>query len=301
MRFSVWPSPGQPWDDVLTIAQRAEAAGWDGVWFADHFMPNAEDVSGQMLECWATLAGLAASVPRVRLGALVAGNTYRHPAVLAKMAATIDEQSGGRMVLGLGAGWQENEHRAYGIEFDTFRWRFDRLEEACQVLKGLFAEKRSSFRGSHYTLENAPLDPKGSDGPVPLLIGGGGERRTLRIVARYADEWNVWGLPELLAQKGAVLERHCGDEGRDPATIARSAQALLFLSDDQAVLDRVRARGVERPSIIGTPAEVQEVVGRYRDAGVEELIIPGFNLRSAAEREDTLARFLNEVAGPFRA
>jgi F420-dependent oxidoreductase-like protein len=302
MRFSYWIPNTLTWAETLESGRSAEALGYDGLWYPDHFMPNAPGpADGFTPEAMAVLAGLAATVPRVRLGALVAGNTYRHPAVLANAMATIDEMSGGRVVIGLGAGWQENEHRAYGIEFSTFPWRFDRLEEACQVLKALFNEPRASYSGRHYQLDDAPLDPKGVNGMPPLLIGGGGERRTLRIVARYADEWNVWGMPELLAQKGEVLARHCEAVGRDPATILHSAQALLFLSDDQATLDRVRARRIERPTIIGTPAEVQDVVGRYRDAGVDELIVPGFTFRSGAERDDTLARFLDEVAKPFRA
>ncbi len=123
MKFSVWPSPAQSWESTLETARHAEQKGYYGIWFADHFMPNAEDVSGATNEAWTTLAGLAASVPRVRIGCLVTGNTYRHPAVLAKMAATADHISGGRIVLGLGAGWQENEHQKYGIEFSTLGGR----------------------------------------------------------------------------------------------------------------------------------------------------------------------------------
>ena len=284
MRFSYWIPNTLSWSDTLEQARHAEGLGYDGIWYADHFMPNAaQPAEGPSHEAFTILAGLALAVPRVRIGPLVAGNTYRNPGVLAKIAASIDQMSGGRLVLGLGAGWQENEHRAYGIDFNTFGWRFDRLEEACQILTSLFANARTSFDGKHYTMVDAPLDPKPLQSPLPLLIGGGGEKRTLRIVARYAEEWNVWGTPELLAQKGGVLERHCEAEGRDPATIHRSAQALLFLSEDQAVLDRVRGMNIERPTIIGTASEVGDIVGRYRDAGVDELIIPGFTFRSKGE------------------
>src|SRR5688500_4097635 len=176
MRFSVWPNAAQPWDDILDVAQHAEATGWDGVWIADHFMPNEADPSGPTNECWTLLAALGAAVPRVRLGALVTGNTYRHPAVLAKMAATVDQVSGGRIVLGLGAGWQENEHAAYGIPFFTTRERLERLEEACEIVKGLFSQPRTSFEGRHYTLRDAPLEPKPVQDPLPLLVGGGGEK-----------------------------------------------------------------------------------------------------------------------------
>jgi F420-dependent oxidoreductase-like protein len=194
-----------------------ESTGWDGVCYADHFMPNGEDTSGPWSEAWTTIAALAASVPRIRVFPLVTGNTYRHPAVLAKMAATVDHISGGRLVLGLGAGWQENEHLAYGIPLYDIRERLARLEEACRVIKGLFTDPRTTFHGKYYQLEDAPLEPKPVQDPLPLLIGGGGEKITLRIAARYADEWNVWGDVETLRSKMAVLERHCAEVGRDPS------------------------------------------------------------------------------------
>jgi F420-dependent oxidoreductase-like protein len=300
MRFSVWPSPANSWDDVLTVARRAEERGWDGLWYADHFMPNADDVSGPMHECWSTLAALAAVVHRIRLGALVAGNTYRHPAVLAKAVTTIDHVSGGRIVLGLGAGWQENEHERYGIEFFDTRTRLRRLEEACEIVKRLTTEERVTFDGEHYRLADAPLEPKPLQSPLPLLVGGGGEKVTMRIAARWADEWNVWGNPEVLAHKTAVLDRHCEDLGRDPASIARSAQALLFMSDDEAWLrDKREQLAGNTAAIVGTPAEVLDVVGAYRDAGVDELIVPDFNLGPLARKLDTYDRFMEEVATPF--
>jgi F420-dependent oxidoreductase-like protein len=195
MRFSVWPGPHQPWADVLALAEHAERTSWDGVWFADHFMPNTDEASGDTLECWTVLAALAAQVPRVRLGSLVCGNTYRHPPVLAKMAATVDVISGGRLVLGIGAGWQQNEHRKYGIPLFDVRERLARLEESCRIIKALTTQRRTSFRGRYYRLEDAPLEPKPVQQPLPLLVGGGGEKVTLRIAAAHADEWNTWGDP----------------------------------------------------------------------------------------------------------
>jgi F420-dependent oxidoreductase-like protein len=299
VRFSVWPSPARPWADILEIARHAEATGWDGVWMADHFMPNADDVGGPMGECWTTLASLAAAVPRVRLGSLVTGNTYRHPAVLAKMAATVDQVSGGRVVLGLGAGWQENEHRAYGIDFATTAGRLARLDEACRVIKALFNERRASFQGEHYVLREAPLEPKPVQPLLPLLVGGGGERVTLRIAATWADEWNIWGTPDTFRHKSSVLDRHCEDLGRDPGAIDRSAQALLFMSDDAGWLAQVRDADVGRASIVGTPAEVADVVGQYAEAGVDELIVPDWNL-VRERRHSTLDTFIHEVAPSFR-
>ncbi|MCL6644388.1 MAG: LLM class F420-dependent oxidoreductase [Dehalococcoidia bacterium] len=294
MKFAVWPSMNDPWAETLAIARHAEAIGWDGVYYADHFMPNDADVSAPVGECWTTLAALAATVPRIRIGPLVTGNTYRHPAVLAKMAATVDIISGGRLVLGLGAGWQENEHRAYGIKFSTVGGRLSRLEEACHVITSLFGNRRTTFAGRYYQLTDAPLEPKPVQSPVPLLIGGGGEQRTLRIAARYANEWNVWGTPEVLARKGRILDRYCEDLGRDPRTIRRSAQALLVMTDDRSLIERVRASG--RPVLGGTGPELRALVEQYAEAGVNELIIPGFTIgRTLEEKLATLDRFNEQV------
>ncbi len=301
MRFSFWPNAAQPWADTLATAEHAEQTGWDGIYVADHFLPSIGGDNGPTHECWGLLAGLAAAVPRVRLGSLVCGNTYRHPAVLANQAATVDQISGGRVVLGLGAGWQENEHAAYGIELPRPKPRLDMLEEACQVVKGLLTQDRTTFRGEYYQLDNAPCEPKPVQDLLPLLVGGGGEKRTLRIAARFADEWNVWGTPDLLAQKGAVLERHCEDVGRDPHEIQRSAQALLFLSDDQAFLKNMRDAEIPRPTLIGTPAEVTDILGQYAEAGVDEFIVPDFTLPPAGEKRwEIMDRFMTQAAAPLR-
>ena len=298
MRFSVWPGVAGAWEDLKDLGLYVESIGYDGLWVADHFMPNAEDNSGPTNECWTTIAALAAAVPRVRIGTLVTGNTYRHPAVLAKMAATVDNISGGRLTLGLGAGWQENEHRAYGIEFSTLGGRMRRLEEACKVIKGLLGDDRTNFAGKHYQLANAPLAPKPVQNPLPLLIGGGGEQKTLRIAATYADEWNVWGTPALLKHKMSILDKHCADIGRDPKSIKRSAQAMLVLTDDKEVVERNRAAG--RPVIAGNVGEVKAVIKEYQDAGLDEIIIPDFNLGRGDRRKATYQQFMDEVVPEFR-
>ena len=299
MRFGFWPGPNNSWNDTLALAKLAEAGGWHSVWYADHFMPNAEDTSGPTSECWTTLAGLAAAVPRVRIGALVTGNTYRHPAVLAKMAANVDNISGGRSVLGLGAGWQENEHKAYGINFSTLGGRMARFEEACQVVTGLFSNEKTNFSGKYYQLTDAPLAPKPVQQPLPLLIGGGGEQRTLRIAAKYANEWNVWGTPEVLAHKGAILNRYCEEIGRDPKSIKHSTQGMLVLTDDSAVVERMRASG--RPVIGGDGAGVRAIVEQYAEAGVDEVIIPDFNLgRTVDDKRAVMERFQDQVMSHFQ-
>ena len=293
MRFSVWPTTGQSWTDLLAVARHASDLGFDGLWVADHFMPPAEPADGPFLECWTTLAGLATSVPGLRLGSLVTGNTYRHPAVLANMAATVDQLSGGRVVLGLGAGWQENEHRAYGIAFSDVPGRLARLDEACAVVRGLLDDERTSFEGRFYVLEDAPMAPKPVQARLPLLIGGSGEKVTLRIAARWADEWNTWGTPDVLAAKGAVLDRHCAAIGRDPSTIHRSAQVVVNL-------DGTGARFSRLPSVEVSAGELQDLLARYAVAGVDEFVLPDWNLGTGERRREILDRFLTEVAAPFR-
>jgi F420-dependent oxidoreductase-like protein len=297
MRFAVWPSPAQQFDHVLECVRHAEATGWDGVWFADHFMPNGPDTSGPTLECFAVVAAIGASVPRIRIGTLVCGNTYRHPAVLAKQASAVDIVSGGRFVLGIGAGWQENEHMAYGIPFYTVGERGKRLDEACRMIVGLLNDDKTTFKGRYYELTDAPLSPKPVQKPLPLLVGGGGESVTMKIAARYANEWNVWGGPELLRHKIGVLERHCEAIGRDPIQIRRSANAILMFDADPNAGD---GRPGEQPVIAGSVAQVQDTLGAYADAGVDELIIPDFNFTEPQKRRDTYDRFISEAAVGFR-
>lgn len=301
MRFSVWPGSATRWEDLLELCGHAERTGWDGLWIADHFMPMGGDLSGPTQEAWTLLAALAALVPRVRIGTMVTGNTYRHPPVLAKQAAQVDLISGGRLVLGLGAAWQQNEHDAYGIPFYTMGERLRRLDEAVQIIRSLFENERTTFEGRYYQVKDAPLSPKPVQRPrPPILIGGGGEKVTMRIAAQWADEWNVWGTPDVLAQKRTVLERHCETLGRDPAEIQRSANALVLLSDDAKLVEEARSRP-GMPLIAGNAAEVKETVRAYVEAGVDELIVPDFNLRrEVARRKDAYDRFIEEVAPQFR-
>lgn len=299
MRFGFWPSAANPWAEVLHVSRHAEQTGWDRLWFADHFMPVAEQSDETQHESWVVLSALAVRVPRIQLGHMVSGNTYRHPAVVAKMAAQIDVVSGGRFILGLGAGWQEREHTAYGIPLGSIRERLDKLEEACRIVTDLFRYQKSNFEGEHYQLVDAPLEPKPIQTPLPLMIGGGGEKRTLRITAQYATEWNVWGTPEVLRHKNGVLDAHCGDLARDPAEIQRSACTLLLYSDDEERVAGARASG--RPVLGGSRDELLRTVQEYIDVGVDELIIPDFTLgANAFERTEQMDRFINEIATEFR-
>jgi F420-dependent oxidoreductase-like protein len=284
MRFSFWPGPNNTWADTLELVRHAESTGWDGAWFADHFMPNTPEAAGPTSECWTTLAGLAAAVPRIRLGALVSGNTYRHPAVLANIAATADNISGGRIVLGLGAGWQENEHQKYGIPFYTLKERMDRFDEACQVVTGLLNNERATFQGRFYQLDDAPLDPKPVQQPLPLLVGGGGEKRTLRIAAKYADGWNAPYIgPAEYRHKLNVLDSWCEKEGRDPNEIIRSLNLGFYMSADEAgagaarqkYADQFQEQAADRVGghLIGSPAEVVDRLGEFQAEGIHRINI----------------------------
>ncbi len=303
MRFSIWPGSAQPWDAIHDIAAHCEATGWDGVYFADHFMPNGPDetpLDGDTLECWTVTTALAASVPRVRLAPLVSSVTYRHPALLANMAAAVDQVSNGRLTLGIGAGWQLNEHASYGMALGSTRERMDRFEEAVQILHSLLRKPRTTFAGHYFQLTEAPNQPGPVQDRLPLLIGGAGERRMLPLAARYADEWNAWTTPDLLAHKLSVLRASCERIGRDPQEIRVSTQALLFLSTDKEWLDSRRQSAAAMPSIVGTPSEVVDIVGAYREAGAAELIVPDVTLGSGARKKDTCDLLMEEVASAFR-
>jgi F420-dependent oxidoreductase-like protein len=284
---------GTTWSavDILAVATEAEAAGYDGIWIADHFMGNTdtEEISETPLrECFSVLAGLATAVPRVRLGSLVASMTYRHPAVLANIATTIDDLSGGRLVLGVGAGWQLNEHAAYGIDLGPVRERIDRLEEGLDVLDGLLRNPRTTVEGKHYTVTGAPtVTPAGPPrSRIPIMIGASGEQRMLGVVARRADEWNCWSTPEVFAHKSAVLDEHCERIGRDPAEIRRSTQALL----------RIGGSAEEAPPgvVAGSVDQLVDTIGQWRSTGLDELIVPGIR-GTADEARELFGRFHTEI------
>ena len=284
MRFGFWPSPTLDWPEMLDLSRHAEAVGFDGLWYADHFMPNTDDPTGPMNESFTMLAGVAAVVPRVRLGHMVAGNTYRHPAITAKMAATIDRISGGRFVLGLGAAWQENEHRRYGIPFYDVRERLERLDEACQVVKSLLSQERTTFAGKHYALEDAPLEPKPVQDRLPLMIGGSGERVTLRIVAKHADEWNGFGSPEDVGRKMEILDRHCAEVGRDPSEIERSVAV------------------VGDPSPAKDLAAVRDAIQAYAEIGIDEVLLPDGSFgETRQQKREVMGQFMEEVASAMQA
>ncbi|MFI2230350.1 LLM class F420-dependent oxidoreductase [Nocardia testacea] len=231
MRFAFKTSPQDTtWADMLAVWRAADDIEiYESGWTFDHFYPIFSDSTGPCLEGWTTLTALAQATERLRLGTMVTGVHYRHPAVLANMAASLDIISGGRLELGIGAGWNEEESGAYGIPLGTVSERMDRFEEACQVLIGLLSREITDFDGKFYQLTGARNEPKGPQRPhPPICIGGNGEKRTLRITARYAQHWNfVNGTTAEFARKREVLAAHCADIGRDPKEILLSAQRRL--------------------------------------------------------------------------
>jgi F420-dependent oxidoreductase-like protein len=230
MRFAFKTAPQHTtWTDMLEVWRAADDIDvFESGWTFDHFYPIFSDMTGPCLEGWTTLIALAQATSRLRLGTLVTGIHYRHPAVLANMAATLDIISEGRLELGIGAGWNEQESGAYGIELGTPRQRSDRFEEACQVLIGLLSQETTTFAGRYYQLVDARNEPKGVQRPhPPICIGGSGERRTLLTAARFAQHWNfVGGTPDEFARKREVLHSHCRDIGRDPGEILLSSHVM---------------------------------------------------------------------------
>ena len=246
MRFAFKTAPQHTtWADMLAVWRAADDIDvFESGWTFDHFYPIFSDTTGPCLEGWTTLIALAQATHRVRLGTLVTGIHYRHPAVLANMASTLDIISGGRLELGIGAGWNEQESGAYGVELGTPRQRSDRFEEACSVLVALLSQESTTFKGEYYQLVNARNEPKGVQRPhPPICIGGSGERRTLRTAARFAQHWNfVGGTPEEFARKREVLHAHCHDLGRDPGEILLSSH-VMFDGDPAATAAAAAALG----------------------------------------------------------
>ncbi len=298
MKFSVWPNMSHAPAEVLDTARWAERRGWHGVWYADHYMPNTGSEAiepGDTHECWAMLPAIAAVTERVRVGSLVAPTSVHHPALLANRAATIDHLSAGRMVLGLGAGWQINEHVAYGIELEPPGPRVTRFDEAIQIVRSLLAEDRTNFDGSVYRITDATADPKPVQSPLPLLVGTGSPRM-LRITARHADEWNTWGGPEMAGGARAKFEEACAAVGRDPASMWTSVQALVMLSDDTDAVAGALSSPFGTRMIAGSAGELVDTFGTYAELGFDEFIVPDFNLGPNPEaRRESLERIDSEV------
>ncbi|MEX2557705.1 MAG: LLM class F420-dependent oxidoreductase [Actinomycetota bacterium] len=294
------------WDEIVKMWRRAEDLGYDTAWTYDHFTAVMMDPMTPCLEAWSCLAALAVHTERIRLGAMVTGNTYRHPAVLAKIATTVDVISNGRLEFGIGAGWYEPEHAMFGLPFGSVGERAERLDEALTVIRSLWREQHTTFEGTHYALSEAVAEPKPVQVPhPPITIAAVGEKRMLPIVARHADAWTSFGSPEIFRRRGELLSEMCEAEGRDaaaiekavllPAVIAEDMEPYAFMVQGWAAYQGVEEAEGKRWMLAGPPDEVCRQVDAYLDAGVGHIIllITPFNI-------EALERFAEEVMPRYR-
>jgi F420-dependent oxidoreductase-like protein len=276
--------PDQLLERLTAIAQTAESSGFDSIWVMDHLnqIPGVGPLDNWMLEGNTVLAALAAVTSKVQLGLMVGGVTYRNPALTAKLTTSIDVLSGGRAILGIGAAWFETEHRAFGYEFPPIADRFERLEDALQIARAMFTEDQATVIGKHHRVEDVLNRPRPIRGDIPIMIGGSGERKTLRLVAQYGDASNVFGNVEKVRHLMGVLEGHCEAVGRDPAEIVKTKLGTLVLAtteeEAQAKLAPRRALGVSEERlagfvIAGDPDSVAEQVAAHLDAGLDGLVV----------------------------
>jgi F420-dependent oxidoreductase-like protein len=288
------------WEDILAVLEVMEKGRWTSVYAYDHFIPpwspTDEVMDSEMLdtlEGWSLLAAVAAVTSKLKLGILVSGNTYRNPALMAKMAATIDVISHGRVMLGIGAGWNIREHEAYGWEFPPLRERSDRLEEACDLIRQLFhTDGRVNYSGKYYSLKEAPFAPRAFKDPIPIMVGGTGEKRTLKTLAMYGDIMNVIASPERIAHLSTVLERHCENVGRDPSEIKKTVHVPIRIIRDEAKAKEVR--GENDWAMIGSPQYVIDRIGDFIDVGVTE-----FTPQIRPQRPEVYQELDDEVFSAF--
>lgn len=274
--------PVEAYEAMTRVAQEAEAQGYYSIWLYDHFHTVPTPTQEVTFECWTSTAALARDTKRVRIGQIVTCNSYRNPALLAKMASTVDVLSHGRLDFGIGAGWYEHEYKAYGYDYPDAPERLRMLREALQIILAMWTQEEANFEGKRYQVRGAINQPKGVQKPhIPLLIGGSGEKVTLKLVAQYGDACNVGGDIANIKHKLSVLKNHCDTLGRDYNTIRRTAivdvcsiarteeEAIAKLTDsERANLDNMR-----KSSLIGTPAQIRERIAEYEEAGIQELLI----------------------------
>jgi len=269
------------WDDIKASIEAMEGTRWNSLWFADHFLPpgRREDEHLTAFEGYTLIAVAAGMTRKLRLGHLVLGNTYRNPGLLAKMATTLDQASEGRFELALGAAWFKREHEAYGWTFPSMKERQDRFEEACELLRLMFASDGPvDYQGRYYQLDQAPLSPGCYQQPhIPIMVGGTGERRTLRTLARYGDIFNMDGWAgqgmslEVYRHKIGVLEKHCADASRDPAEIKRTLLMPLQITEDPARIERFQ-KALGPGSMAGPKNEIIDRIGEFEKEGVAEIM-----------------------------
>ncbi len=290
--------PVEAYETMTRVAQTADEVGFASAWLVDHFHTIPRPSQEVTFECWMSTAALARDTSNIRIGQMVTCNSYRHPSLLAKMASTVDVLSHGRLNFGIGAGWYEHEYRAYGYDYPDAPERLRYLREAVQVIRAMWTQEEATFEGKYYQVRGAINQPKGVQQPhIPLLIGGDGEKVTLKLVAQYADACNVGDDPASMKQKLAVLKQHCETVGRDYESIYRTSSTLCLLadSDEQALAllpAGLKARLGKRvkTALIGSPETLRQRLAAYEAAGVQELLmrfVDGTNL-------EALRRFAKE-------
>jgi F420-dependent oxidoreductase-like protein len=280
---------GATYDDLLAVARRTEETGFDAFFRSDHYLTMGGDGLPGPTDAWLTLAALARETSRIRLGTLMTAGTFRLPGPLAIAVAQVDQMSGGRVELGIGSGWFEAEHSAYGIPFPPLGERFDRYEEQLAIITGLWntpAGETFDFAGAHYRLAGSPALPKPvQDGGIPILVGGAGKKRTPRLAARYASEFNVpFASVADNVRLFAGVREACEETGRDPGSMVYSSALVLCVGRDEAELAR-RAAAIGREvgelrehGVAGTPAEAVDVLGRYAEAGAQRIYLQVLDL-----------------------
>jgi F420-dependent oxidoreductase-like protein len=289
LRIFTEPQEGATYDDLLRVARATEELGFDAFFRSDHYLAIGGGGDPGSTDAWATLAGLARDTSRIRLGTLLTAATFRLPGPLAIGVATVDQMSGGRVELGLGAGWYDAEHAAYGIPFPETRERFDRLEEQLEVVTGLWttpAGETFSHHGTHYRLDGSPALPKPVQSPrPPVIVGGKGPRRTPALAARFADEFNIpFDSAVFATEQFERVRRACSEAGRDPGSMRFSNALILACGRDDAEVDRrLDAIGQTResmdgPGLCGTPDELVDRIGRYADAGATRIYLQTLDL-----------------------
>ena len=308
LRVFVEPQQGASYLQQLTVAQTAEELGYDAFFRSDHYLTMGGDGLPGPTDAWVTLAGLARDTERIRLGTLMTAATFRLPGPLAISVAQVDQMSGGRVELGIGSGWFEAEHTAYGIPFPELGERFDRYEEQLAVVTGLWNTAPGDtfdFEGRHYRLSGSPALPKPvQDGGIPILVGGSGKKRTPRLAARYATEFNVpFASAEDNARLFAGVREACEEAGRDPGSMIHSSALVVCVGRDEAEVTR-RADAIGRDAgelrangVAGTPSEAVDVLGRYAEAGAQRCYLQVLDLADL----DHLDLIAAEVAPQLRS
>jgi F420-dependent oxidoreductase-like protein len=308
IRFGVQTPPqNTTFAEMRDTWKLIDQLGYDTAWTFDHFFPILSDPSGPCFEGWVSLTALMAATSRLKAGILVTGNTYRNPAVLASMGKTLDHASDGRLIMGIGAGWFEQEHTAYDVPFYTVGERIRRLDEACEIIKRLWTEKQVTFDGRYYQIKDAYCDPKPVQKPhPPIMIGGGGEKLTLRVVAKHADIWNTFGPPQVFRDKLSVLRAHCRAVGRtfDDIEVSWAGSAAITQSREQKeavvqAISKVFGRSpedVEPGLLIGPAAEIRDRIAKLIEAGVTHFIL----IASAPFNHDMLRQFAEDVIPHFK-